>query len=62
MKKSRPGIVGIQLLGFQGVGPYCSVTHTLIPCDIAPRSGYAPSAPPMQKSLCRNKPGPIEFA
>ena len=51
VKKSRPGIVGIQVLGSQALGPYFSVTHRLIPCHMAPRSGYAPSAPPMQKSL-----------
>ena len=32
-------IVGIQLEGIHALGPYCSVTHRLIPCHIAPRSG-----------------------
>ena len=48
MKKSRPAIVGIELDGIHGLGPYWSVMQRLIPCHIAPRSGYAPSAPPMQ--------------
>src|SRR4051812_19441002 len=61
-KNNRPGRVGIQLDGTHVLGPYCRVTQRLMPCHMAPRFGYAPSAPPMQKSLERNSPGPIVLA
>jgi len=38
-KNSLPGRVGIQLEGTHSLGPYWSVTHRLMPCHIAPRSG-----------------------
>src|SRR5687768_13851440 len=59
---STPAIVGIHVLGSQGVGSCPSVMHNEQDCQLAPRSGYTPSAPPMQKSLCKKSPGPIVFA
>src|SRR5687768_8383291 len=63
MNTSTPGIVGIHVLGSHVDGGSCpSVMHSEHDCQLAPRSGYTPSAPPMQKSLWRNRPGPIVLA
>src|SRR5258706_14509961 len=59
MKKSWPGIVGIHVDGNQGVGGWPSVMQREQDCQDAPRAGETPSAPPMQKSDWRKRPGPM---
>lgn len=60
-KKSRPGCIGMNVDGIQGVGSCRSVIHNESPCHIIPRP-KVPSAPPMILSHPRNNPGPIVLA
>jgi hypothetical protein len=39
MKNSRPGMVGIHVLGSHGVGAWPSVMQSDADCQLAPRSG-----------------------